>query len=152
MHRRPPRSTRTDTLFPYTTLFRSNAPATDGFGGLQQAVGSGAGYRIPLSQKFVGTLSATYKREFTDLVMTLNSTATYSGNYNLDVNYARQKSYVMLNGSITLADPENKMSLRLSVSNALNEAFITRVLSSINYSKATYGAPRTFMATAGFNF
>src|SRR3546814_108882 len=25
MIRRPPRSTRTDTLFPYTTLFRSNA-------------------------------------------------------------------------------------------------------------------------------
>src|SRR3546814_13711100 len=25
MHRRPPRSTRTDTLFPYTTLFRSGA-------------------------------------------------------------------------------------------------------------------------------
>src|SRR3546814_10359528 len=25
MHRRPPRSTRTDTLFPYTTLFRSDA-------------------------------------------------------------------------------------------------------------------------------
>src|SRR3546814_7823811 len=27
MIRRPPRSTRTDTLFPYTTLFRSSAPA-----------------------------------------------------------------------------------------------------------------------------
>src|SRR3546814_11115714 len=26
MIRRPPRSTRTDTLFPYTTLFRSNQP------------------------------------------------------------------------------------------------------------------------------
>src|SRR3546814_12287439 len=26
MHRRPPRSTRTDTLFPYTTLFRSYRP------------------------------------------------------------------------------------------------------------------------------
>src|SRR3546814_13020589 len=26
MIRRPPRSTRTDTLFPYTTLFRSGAP------------------------------------------------------------------------------------------------------------------------------
>src|SRR3546814_5637159 len=26
MIRRPPRSTRTDTLFPYTTLFRSNTP------------------------------------------------------------------------------------------------------------------------------
>src|SRR3546814_1895487 len=34
MIRRPPRSTRTDTLFPYTTLFRSRAaagaPARDG--------------------------------------------------------------------------------------------------------------------------
>src|SRR3546814_5568080 len=28
MLRRPPRSTRTDTLFPYTTLFRSARPAT----------------------------------------------------------------------------------------------------------------------------
>src|SRR3546814_2548162 len=28
MIRRPPRSTRTDTLFPYTTLFRSSAPGT----------------------------------------------------------------------------------------------------------------------------
>src|SRR3546814_15597173 len=27
MIRRPPRSTRTDTLFPYTTLFRSSLPA-----------------------------------------------------------------------------------------------------------------------------
>src|SRR3546814_17788635 len=27
MIRRPPRSTRTDTLFPYTTLFRSGMPA-----------------------------------------------------------------------------------------------------------------------------
>src|SRR3546814_6611038 len=29
MIRRPPRSTRTDTLFPYTTLFRSNEAAGD---------------------------------------------------------------------------------------------------------------------------
>src|SRR3546814_20005729 len=27
MIRRPPRSTRTDTLFPYTTLFRSHGPS-----------------------------------------------------------------------------------------------------------------------------
>src|SRR3546814_1574678 len=40
MIRRPPRSTRTDTLFPYTTLFRSSAnagnvatPATDDYRG-----------------------------------------------------------------------------------------------------------------------
>src|SRR3546814_20016405 len=30
--RRPPRSTRTDTLFPYTTLFRSFVPLTLGLG------------------------------------------------------------------------------------------------------------------------
>src|SRR3546814_3780703 len=30
MIRRPPRSTRTDTLFPYTTLFRSAVTAIDG--------------------------------------------------------------------------------------------------------------------------
>src|SRR3546814_4147945 len=30
MIRRPPRSTRTDTLFPYTTLFRSHAGAAHG--------------------------------------------------------------------------------------------------------------------------
>src|SRR3546814_16776048 len=30
MIRRPPRSTRTDTLFPYTTLFRSILPICDG--------------------------------------------------------------------------------------------------------------------------
>src|SRR3546814_7923961 len=30
MIRRPPRSTRTDTLFPYTTLFRSRPPAPHG--------------------------------------------------------------------------------------------------------------------------
>src|SRR3546814_1254613 len=35
MIRRPPRSTRTDTLFPYTTLFRSDAAA------LEQLAGAG---------------------------------------------------------------------------------------------------------------
>src|SRR3546814_1990344 len=33
MIRRPPRSTRTDTLFPYTTRFRSRPPFTLRFGG-----------------------------------------------------------------------------------------------------------------------
>src|SRR3546814_5301365 len=35
MIRRPPRSTRTDTLFPYTTLFRSEQPAECEHGGEQ---------------------------------------------------------------------------------------------------------------------
>src|SRR3546814_13626123 len=39
MIRRPPRSTRTDTLFPYTTLFRSIGVDADGiFGRERQAI------------------------------------------------------------------------------------------------------------------
>src|SRR3546814_11595190 len=38
MIRRPPRSTRTDTLFPYTTLFRSDA---------KSHYGTGRQYRVP---------------------------------------------------------------------------------------------------------
>src|SRR3546814_5423340 len=37
MNRRPPRSTRTDTLFPYTTLFRSRVLCSQG-GDRRQAV------------------------------------------------------------------------------------------------------------------
>src|SRR3546814_15087430 len=36
MIRRPPRSTRTDTLFPYTTLFRSGRAADHGDGRLER--------------------------------------------------------------------------------------------------------------------
>src|SRR3546814_19622150 len=48
MRRRPPRSTRTDTLFPYTTLFRSGAAGEGGApcddrGGQQDALVATAG-------------------------------------------------------------------------------------------------------------
>src|SRR3546814_12577806 len=39
MIRRPPRSTRTDTLFPYTTLFRSQAGPVGRLGTAQVALG-----------------------------------------------------------------------------------------------------------------
>src|SRR3546814_17742640 len=41
MIRRPPRSTRTDTLFPYTTLFRSQAAAVKYAMGLDLAKAAG---------------------------------------------------------------------------------------------------------------
>src|SRR3546814_3293372 len=43
MIRRPPRSTRTDTLFPYTTLFRSPGPQRHGHAG---AGGGRGGHRV----------------------------------------------------------------------------------------------------------
>src|SRR3546814_12080079 len=41
MIRRPPRSTRTDTLFPYTTLFRSVDAADHQIGEVEAAAGRG---------------------------------------------------------------------------------------------------------------
>src|SRR3546814_6623003 len=41
MLRRPPRSTRTDTLFPYTTLFRSHAVDQGGVGARLAGVAGG---------------------------------------------------------------------------------------------------------------
>src|SRR3546814_10040184 len=43
MIRRPPRSTRTDTLFPYTTLFRSNGDAV-ALGALIDRLGNRLGF------------------------------------------------------------------------------------------------------------
>src|SRR3546814_17274306 len=53
MGRRPPLSTRTDTLFPYTTLFRSlHAVAA---GGYRQRIGTDLVGGIPVSGDPVGT-------------------------------------------------------------------------------------------------
>src|SRR3546814_4122474 len=75
MIRRPPRSTRTDTLFPYTTLFRSLADDQDGgflvpvgaeryadFGGAGfghiDAGGLGLGARIARSEEHTSELQS----------------------------------------------------------------------------------------------
>src|SRR3546814_8092374 len=50
MIRRPPRSTRTDTLFPYTTLFRSLDP------GAAQAPEQGAGADLVADHRGLGEL------------------------------------------------------------------------------------------------
>src|SRR3546814_4615139 len=70
MIRRPPRSTRTDTLFPYTTLFRSGmkekmravvmtgfVPAI-GFVPMALALGTGAEVQKPLATTVIGGLIA----------------------------------------------------------------------------------------------
>src|SRR3546814_1933209 len=53
MIRRPPRSTRTDTLFPYTTLFRS-APTNWSFGQLCSLVSAPASYLRELPAALAG--------------------------------------------------------------------------------------------------
>src|SRR3546814_6425349 len=50
MIRRPPRSTRTDTLFPYTTLFRSRSPVIgqDQFAGRLVAARPVGNFAVPV--------------------------------------------------------------------------------------------------------
>lgn len=121
-------------------------------GGIIQVLRQAKGSRIPLAQNFSGTLSANYKRNLGGVNINLNTTATYNGNYFLDVDFAKQKSYVMLNGSVTLSDPSDKISLRLAVANALDEGYLVRVITASNYANAIYGPPRTYTATASFKF
>src|SRR3546814_4531521 len=61
MIRRPPRSTRTDTLFPYTTLFRSHGGVRRGFLGGRSAVwrprdpdGLETAFALPIGESFDG--------------------------------------------------------------------------------------------------
>src|SRR3546814_11595170 len=54
MIRRPPRSTRTDTILPYTTLFRSPGRATDGgaaFGADEGEIGGRARRRASIERE-----------------------------------------------------------------------------------------------------
>src|SRR3546814_1742870 len=75
MIRRPPRSTRTDTLFPYTTLFRSfatdsGAPfttATGSVAGLSEAANHVADRRADLDAlagQFAGQINAAHQAGF----------------------------------------------------------------------------------------
>src|SRR3546814_12667842 len=54
MIRRPPRSTRTDTLFPYTTLFRSEDAHDTVAGGLHRAASGESGLGVELGEDLGG--------------------------------------------------------------------------------------------------
>src|SRR3546814_8374361 len=60
MLRRPPRSTRTDTLFPYTTLFRSRMRGLGDEGGSQDHPGWFG--RLPTGHRFHGIASSRSPR------------------------------------------------------------------------------------------
>src|SRR3546814_2440648 len=64
MIRRPPRSTRTDTLFPYTTLFRSSSPI-DGM-----AFGCGPHRLRPATAIFVSYITSYADSTIIDVYLT----------------------------------------------------------------------------------
>src|SRR3546814_4859068 len=67
MIRRPPRSTRTDTLFPYTTLFRSPR-ADELLAFLQHDVGDLSRRRIDLEECALGPRSEEHTSELQSLM------------------------------------------------------------------------------------
>src|SRR3546814_15200792 len=67
MIRRPPRSTRTDTLFPYTTLFRSPDPGEREYNRIFEML-------VTASDDLVGLVAyALYKRHKRDWLLALRS-------------------------------------------------------------------------------
>src|SRR3546814_11662324 len=58
MTRRPPRSTRTDTLFPYTTLFRSDAPSGRQAWRVQYWTTNGSGQRFAVTGIVAASMEA----------------------------------------------------------------------------------------------
>src|SRR3546814_7775201 len=58
MIRRPPRSTRTDTLFPYTTLFRSKQPGGSG----TRSCAFRPGAACPVTHNLSGNKDALFHR------------------------------------------------------------------------------------------
>src|SRR3546814_3355953 len=60
MIRRPPRATRTHTLFPYTTLFRSDK---------HRAAGNGFGFGLVTPDDVARTLSARYFKDGSEILV-----------------------------------------------------------------------------------
>src|SRR3546814_8363901 len=85
MHRRPPRSTRTDTLFPDTTLFRSYAERLEG-------VVASLASKVGAADSAPALLSGTGKSD-THLLLVLNSDRGLAGAFNSNiVKAARDKA------------------------------------------------------------
>src|SRR3546814_6841250 len=71
MKRRPPRSTRTDTLFPYTTLFRSLSAYLDGFEPVEPLLTARDGTLMARIEEAMGGLRAARSEEHTSELQSL---------------------------------------------------------------------------------
>src|SRR3546814_774199 len=91
MIRRPPRSTRTDTLFPYTTLFRSNNTMQTR-SNIKEAV---AGYRKTVEFVVTTAFAYTTNAKYADLVLPVTTPWERVGYFS--DKYARECLFVTAN-------------------------------------------------------
>src|SRR3546814_4245343 len=122
MIRRPPRSTRTDTLFPYTTLFRSNGGAD------RLQVGVGDGTEPPGDVASGGFASGGFDHVMLNPpyleasavrppVLELQRIATVEGAATLEIWLARALALLRPRGSVTVihrADRSDRLLALLS--------------------------------------
>src|SRR3546814_5348218 len=105
MIRRPPRSTRTDTLFPYTTLFRSNEEGQDrrrdqaaNHCGLQRR----SPWRSPRSEEHTSELQSLMRISYAVFCLKKKKTITticntHTSNDSTPTNFELNTTYHLLN-------------------------------------------------------
>src|SRR3546814_4043839 len=108
MIRRPPRSTRTDTLFPYTTLFRSCLFCPDAniaaFAGARHGVGApayslcGVSHTLSRSEEHTSELQSLMRISYA--VFCLKKKKKNSTNKNNHTNHVKYKCYKKKNRTI----------------------------------------------------
>src|SRR3546814_5339774 len=107
MLRRPPSSTRTDTRFPFATLFRSD----------------GKGNYSPYAPKFTLDVGASYTLHVRDAKLLFNVTEAYNDGYYFESdNNIRQKAFSFLNASVTWTAPDDRLSVSFWGRNILDKA------------------------------
>src|SRR3546814_4529126 len=105
MIRRPPRSTRTDTLFPYTTLFRSRV--------------DGAALRVVERSEFIALQSA---RQYLDVLLQQRVVAAAEDNMTFHNSLVSDLSSGVSAGSISIADLQQAQERAKAASVRVSEA------------------------------
>src|SRR3546814_10975370 len=116
MIRRPPRSTRTDTLFPYTTLFRSLLT------GLQQQLGRDMGFLVGLRlfKTVVGVgeiraavLAVGVQKQVIEPIrqVVMMGDVPFRSHRNVKLGQPRQPALALIKGHAALVDPFHATSL-----------------------------------------
>lgn len=115
--------------------------------------GSATGNRLPLAQEVQVTLGTDYHRPLPIGMVDADVTVNYNGPYFFEPdNILRQGAYVMVNASIRLTLPNNRVSFSIFGKNLLDETIISSPTTQTFGYDVTYAAPRTYGIAARFKF
>lgn len=115
---------------------------------------SATGHRLPLAQKFSGTLAVDYHHELSSGSLDFNLTGNYNGNYKFNPdNLLTQGAYTVVNSSLTWNLPGDSVTFKIWGKNLANEHVVAAVSEQVIGFSAVYAfAPRTVGATIGVKF